>query len=429
MRPALNRSLRLLLPALPVMTALVGCGAPPTEEDLAQSRAALSPSPNDEAAFDYFVGKGLTSFQAAGIVGNLDQESQVDPTAVQAGGPGRGIAQWSVGGRWDTYANDNVLSYAGTQGESSSSLTLQLAFIWYELTTFSSYGLSELRASTNVTDATIAFETYYEGCGTCDQSTRIADAELALSTYGSFDYGAAFVSQSFPFATTPLKMTAGQTLPSYIELKNTGTKAWDSSTHLGTSNPRDRVSAFADGTWLATDRPAGVTGSVATGATYKFTFDLHAPAKAGTYYEYFNLVQEGVAWFSDPGQGGPSDDDLEVQIVVVDAPTPPSDAGAGDAEATDPGAADAGTTSDPTADAGSSNGGSGSPPPPAAGGGGTAGDPDSGEPVPSAESSSGTGTSAGGCAMAPSPKEEGSLAWILGACAIGLVARRRRASR
>jgi hypothetical protein len=29
-------------------------------------------------------------------------------------------------------------------------------------------------------------------------------------------------------------------------------------------------------------------------------------------------VQEGVAWFSDPGQGGPPDDDLEVQVVVVE---------------------------------------------------------------------------------------------------------------
>ena len=29
------------------------------------------------------------------------------------------------------------------------------------------------------------------------------------------------------------------------------------------------------------------------------------------------MVQEGVAWFSDPGQGGPPDNDLEVKISVV----------------------------------------------------------------------------------------------------------------
>ncbi len=310
------------------MLAVVACSAPPTD-DVAESSAALSPSPNDQAAYDYFVGKGLTNFQAAGIVGNLDQESQVDPGAVQAGGPGRGIAQWSVGGRWDTDSKDNVIWYAGTQGASSGSLTLQLEFIWYELTTFSGYGLSELRASTNVTDATVAFETYYEGCGQCDQANRIADAEAALKAYGDVAYAAAYVSQSFPLASSALTMFAGQTVPSYIELKNTGTKTWNSSTHLGTSNPRDRVSPFADGTWISTSRLAGVSGSVAPGASFKFTFDLHAPAKTGTYFEYFNVVQEGVAWFSDPGQGGPTDDDLEVQIVVVSAPAPPLSAAAG----------------------------------------------------------------------------------------------------
>jgi len=38
------------------------------------------------------------------------------------------------------------------------------------------------------------------------------------------------------------------------------------------------VSVFADGTWLADNRPAGVKGTVAPGATYKFTFDFE---KAG----------------------------------------------------------------------------------------------------------------------------------------------------
>ena len=73
-------------------------------------------------------------------------------------GPGRGIAQWSVGGRWDTDSGDNVLAYTSEQGESATSLDLQLAFVWYELETFSSYGLAELRASTDVTNATIIFQ-------------------------------------------------------------------------------------------------------------------------------------------------------------------------------------------------------------------------------------------------------------------------------
>ena len=126
------------------------------------------------------------------------------------------------------------------------------------------------------------------------------------------------MSQSFPLASTALTMVEGQVIPSYIELKNVGTKTWDSSTHLGTTQPRDRKSVFADSTWLAPNRPAGVTGTVAPGGTYKFQFDLHAPEHSpGTYDEYFGVVQEGVAWFSDPGQGGPPDNDLEVQVKVI----------------------------------------------------------------------------------------------------------------
>ena len=55
---------------------------------------------NNQTAFDFFVGHGLTKEQSAGIVGNLMAESgdPINPRAVQPGGPGRGIAQWSVGG-------------------------------------------------------------------------------------------------------------------------------------------------------------------------------------------------------------------------------------------------------------------------------------------------------------------------------------------
>jgi MYXO-CTERM domain-containing protein len=130
-------------------------------------------------------------------------------------------------------------------------------------------------------------------------------------------YAAAYVSQSFPLASTALTMVEGQTIPSFIELKNGGTQTWDSSTKIGTTQPRDRDSVFADSTWLAPNRPAAVSGTVAPGGSFKFQFDLHAPDKPGTYYEYFGVVQEAVAWFSDPGQGGPADNDLEVQIQVI----------------------------------------------------------------------------------------------------------------
>ncbi len=175
-----------LISALMAAVVSASCALPfGAGESTSTSSGAATAFANDEPAYDFFLSKGLTNFQAAGIVGNLDQESGVDPSAVQAGGPGRGIAQWSVGGRWDTASGDNVVAYAAQQSESSTSLTLQLEFIWYELDTFPDYGLAALRATTDVTQATVAFQTDFEGCGACDQSNRIAYAEDVLSAYGS----------------------------------------------------------------------------------------------------------------------------------------------------------------------------------------------------------------------------------------------------
>jgi hypothetical protein len=307
-------SLACVAPALALM--LASCSDAPEREPLGTASDALFA--NDKKSFDYFVSKGLTAFQAAGIVGNLDQESGDSPTAVQPGGPGRGLAQWSAGGRWDTDSGDNATAYASSHGMSVWSLDLQLDFIWYELTTFSGYGLAALKATTNVTDAVKVFQNKFEGCGTCVETQRITYAKAVLAAYGAPPpYAAAFVGQSFPLASTTMTMNEGEVVPSYIELKNVGSKSWDSKTFLATTQPRDRKSPFADASWVSEDRLAGVVGSVPPGGTYKFEFNLAAPSKAGTYDEFFGVVQEGVAWFSDPGQGGPPDGNLEVKIQVV----------------------------------------------------------------------------------------------------------------
>jgi hypothetical protein len=174
--------------ALIAISALAAGCSGSVDGDDSLSEAALSSA--EHSAYNYFVSKGLTKFQAAGIVGNLMQESNVIPTAVQyGGGPGRGIAQWSVGGRWDSSRGDNVASYAAQHGGSRWALGTQLDFIWYELTNFSGYGLGALRASTNVSSATVVFQDRYEICGQCVQSTRIHDAEAVLSAYGGSSGG------------------------------------------------------------------------------------------------------------------------------------------------------------------------------------------------------------------------------------------------
>ena len=167
----------------------------PSSSDDPSADPATDPSPgvdgiqpdvlsrNIHDAFVYFVRKGLTKRQSAGIVGNLMQESQVNPRAVQQGGPGRGIAQWSAGGRWDTSAGDNVTAYANNHGESRWALDTQLDFTWHELTAFPTYGLHDLRGRTTIAGATIAFMTDFERCGECLSSQRIEYAHEVFNAY------------------------------------------------------------------------------------------------------------------------------------------------------------------------------------------------------------------------------------------------------
>ena len=331
------RPLRIALAALlAVSVASPGCVTSPDDLDIAVEEL----NANSHAAFDYFLAKGLTPVQAAGIVGNLMQESNCNPMAVQSGGPGRGIAQWSVGGRWDHDSGDNAMAYASSHGASVWSLNLQLDFIWYELTTFSRFGLAQLRAATTVSAAVTAFEARFEVCGTCISTQRIAYANQALAAYGSdaaSTWGATFVSQSFPYASAgSVSIVAGRTANISITLRNSGTHAWDSRTCIATTAPRDRRSAFAGSEWPGANRPSCVAAgrTVAAGSNYTFTWTMHAPASTGRYDEHWGVVEEGVAWFSDPGQGGPADNNLEGIFVVTAAP-PPVDAGVRDAGARD----------------------------------------------------------------------------------------------
>lgn len=109
----------------------------------------------------------------------------MDPGISQiGGGPGRGIAQWSAGGRWDT-GTPNVTDYASEQGKDVNDLGLQLDFIWYELNQVPSYGLDDLRGATTVEDAVQVFQDKYEICGQCAEGNRVKFAQDAFDAFGS----------------------------------------------------------------------------------------------------------------------------------------------------------------------------------------------------------------------------------------------------
>jgi hypothetical protein len=160
----------------------------PTDEDLPPLLSEAALSNNARTAFNFFAAKGFSDVQAAGIVGNLMQESSVSPTAVEyGGGPGRGIAQWSLGGRWNS--GTSVVSFAASRGANRWALQTQLDFIWFELNNNAAYGLSQLRATTTIESAVTVFQNKYEICGTCSQTKRLQYARQALADYGGSTTG------------------------------------------------------------------------------------------------------------------------------------------------------------------------------------------------------------------------------------------------
>jgi hypothetical protein len=148
--------------------------------DAAGSEAvSLEGKDNIQKAFNYFIGKKLTPIQSAGILGNLRQESGVNPKSDQKDGPGRGIAQWSEGGRWEALKN-------WAKSRDIYSLQTQLDFIWHEMTDVPPWKetLPAMKAANNIEDAVRAFEQKYEKAGKPVYTNRIKYAKETLAAFG-----------------------------------------------------------------------------------------------------------------------------------------------------------------------------------------------------------------------------------------------------
>src|SRR5262249_54002278 len=77
-----------------------------------------------------------------------------------------------------------ITHYVSVHGGDRWTLATQLDFIWFELSTYSGYGLSSLRAATTITSAVKAFQDKFEICGQCESTRRIQYAQEALSADG-----------------------------------------------------------------------------------------------------------------------------------------------------------------------------------------------------------------------------------------------------
>ncbi len=194
---------------------------------------------NAKDAFNFFVKQGLSGPQAAGIVGNLMQESGVnpgsnntaathnapDPSSVIAGVTwwGGGIAQWE-GGRWS--GPGGLLSYVAGKsdfngqphGDPSNSkswenLGIQLNYMWAELNgtpaAIKQAGLAEVRRTSTPGEAAQAFELAYERAGIPRMDNRIKYANQIFALYGAQTGGSVVTAADTVASDTGCALSAG----------------------------------------------------------------------------------------------------------------------------------------------------------------------------------------------------------------------------
>ncbi|HJL19489.1 MAG TPA: MopE-related protein, partial [Sandaracinaceae bacterium LLY-WYZ-13_1] len=267
------------------------------------------------------------------------------PCSLREGG--LGMFQFDAGTFEDTLARegDRVLSIAGNVAAAVDfvvRMVIRSAYVPGVDTRAQAIDwINGVRIDNGRWDAWIRTVThYYNGCAPSYSCFSSRYAHYRDNTTGVFhemgadfwavanDYAAEYVSQTFPLAREPFELYPGEERTGAIELRNTGEATWEpGATNLGTTEPRDGASPLEGPDWIGPNRPATVDRTVPPGETGRFEFTVRAPDAPGDYPQFFTLVQEGTAWFSD--QGGPPDDQLQVRVTVVEPP--PCPAGTGEA--------------------------------------------------------------------------------------------------
>lgn len=129
----------------------------PTSKPLSTfNSTSLSEKDKAKKIVNYFVDKGLTKEQAAGIAGNYHAESSFNTDALGDNGSSFGMAQWR-GPRLE-----KLKQFSEKKGLPSNSIEAQLEFTWYELQTSENSALKALMKTKNAKDAAKTFSDKYE---------------------------------------------------------------------------------------------------------------------------------------------------------------------------------------------------------------------------------------------------------------------------
>lgn len=135
---------------------------------------------NAKQIFDFLKSKGLSDIQAAAICGNIEAESEYNPSAKNEIGA-LGICQWL-----DDRAS-KLQALASSKGKNWSDLSVQLEYLWSEIGPGGYYNqFVQAMAGQSIEEATITWEKGFEVSGdTASYPRRIASAKAILAGKGT----------------------------------------------------------------------------------------------------------------------------------------------------------------------------------------------------------------------------------------------------
>ena len=180
--------------------------------------------------WDFLIGKGLNAFATAGIMGNLQAESALNPknlqqtyekklgytddsytAAVDDGtytnfvkdSAGYGLAQWTYWSR-----KQALLEYAQSVNKSIGDLNMQLEFLWKELQGYKTV-MSVLKAATSVKEASDCILTEYEKPANQSDTIKTTRANYGQAYYDKYATASSVSAETTnTFTAYKVKVTA-----------------------------------------------------------------------------------------------------------------------------------------------------------------------------------------------------------------------------
>ena len=252
-------------------------------------------SDNPETALGYLMSAGngtkLTLAQAAGIVGNLQQESgpTLDPRATN--GTHNGIAQWDATNRW----GNGVVKFAADMNGDPYDIAIQLRYLawemgltdeWKDHTPGRGGTADAIRATTSASQAAEVFEVQFEGSGGSALGQRQAYANALYDKYKDSSTLTSSSGASLPGTSASCSSSGGNSALQEYTLKY----AWKELNH---SPRKERTPDYTNAISTAVNEGRYVgeegidCGGFVTTLLYDSGFDktYNKDAKGGPTYE------------------------------------------------------------------------------------------------------------------------------------------------